>query len=126
MSTSGSILRSYRAPREVLRHHLNTGAGEERALAWIMGACVLFFIAQLPGLSRKAHLNPDGPSFDGLMGGAFMGAVLMAPLMFYGIAAISHIVMKAFGGQGRWLDARLALFWALLAVTPLVLLRGWR
>lgn len=117
-------MRSYRAPRDVMRGHLARGAGEERALAWVMIACLLFFVAQLPRLSREAHLNPDGPPFEALAGGAFLGTVLIAPLIFYALAALSHAVARLFGGRATWLQARLALFWGLMAVTPLVLLRG--
>lgn len=124
MSTTQAILKSYRAPQDVMRTHLAQGAGEERALAWVMIACVLFFVAQLPRLSREAHLNPEGPPLEALAGGAFMGTVLVAPLIFYGLAALSRIVAKLFGGRGSWLRARLALFWGLMAVTPLVLLQG--
>lgn len=124
MSTAQAILRSYRAPRTVMRSHLARGVGEERALAWVMIACLLFFVAQLPALSRQSHLAADGPPFEALAGGAFLGTVLIAPLLFYGLAAISHLIARAFGGQGTWLEARLALFWGLMAATPLVLLRG--
>ena len=37
---------------------------------------------------------------------------------------MSHVVAKVFGGQGDWYGARLALFWALLATTPMALLYG--
>ena len=124
MSTAQAILKSYRAPQDVMRSHLAQGAGEERALAWVMIACGLFFVAQLPGLSREAHLNPEGPPFEALAGGAFLGSVLIAPLIFYALAALSRVVAKLFGGKGSWLHARLALFWSLMAVTPLVLLQG--
>ena len=124
MSTAQAIFKSYRAPWDVMRMHLERGAGEERALAWVMIACALFFVAQLPALSREAHLNPEGPPFEALAGGAFMGSVLVAPLIFYALAALSHLVAKLFGGKGSWLRARLALFWGLLAVAPWVLLQG--
>ncbi|MFY0691297.1 MAG: YIP1 family protein [Paracoccaceae bacterium] len=124
MSTVSAILRSYRAPRAVLKAHLDQGAGEERALAWVMTACVLFFVARLPGLAREVHLSGGDPPFEALAGAAFVGTVMMAPLALYGLAALSHLVARVFGGQGRYVSARLALFWALLASVPLVLLQG--
>jgi hypothetical protein len=42
----------------------------------------------------------------------------------YGVAALSHVIAKIFGGQGSWYTARLALFWTLLATSPLVLFYG--
>ena len=46
------------------------------------------------------------------------------PLMAYGLAGLSHLVARAFGGRGSWYSARLALFWTLLATTPAWLLHG--
>lgn len=124
MAVTLDILESYRAPRRVMARQLATGAGEERALAYVMIACFLFFIALLPSLSRTAYLNPEGGDFANLASNAFIGSVLIAPLLFYGIAALSRIAAMVFGGKGSWLSARLALFWALLAVSPLMLFRG--
>lgn len=124
MSTAQAILRSYRAPRQVMDRHLDEGAGEPRALIWVMVACLLLFVAQLPQLSRDAHLNPEGPPFEALAGGALLGSLFIAPLVFYGIAAVSRLVASLFGGSGTFLTARLALFWGLLAAAPLALLRG--
>ena len=42
----------------------------------------------------------------------------------YALAALSHLVARAAGARGTWYDARLALFWALLAASPLWLLNG--
>ncbi|MEP2782096.1 MAG: YIP1 family protein [Pseudoruegeria sp.] len=124
MPVSSDIVRSYVAPRKVLRRQFRAGVGEEQALAYVMIACFLFFIAQLPALSRAVYLMPDGPEFTTRAVGAFVGGVFFAPLFFYALAAISRLVSKLFGGRGTWLRARIALFWALLVVSPLVLLRG--
>ncbi|MEM9524053.1 MAG: YIP1 family protein [Pseudomonadota bacterium] len=123
MSVTWDILRSYVRPREIMRRQL-AHAGETRALAYVMIACFLFFVARLPLLSREAHLDRGGPDFPALAAGVFVGAVLFAPLVLYGLAAASHVIAKGLGGQGGWLAARLALFWALLAMAPLVLFRG--
>jgi hypothetical protein len=50
--------------------------------------------------------------------------LFIAPLMFYLIAALSHLVARLFKGNGDWFGARLALFWAFLAASPLMLLNG--
>jgi hypothetical protein len=42
----------------------------------------------------------------------------------YGLAALSRLVSRALGGQGSWFGARVALFWALACVGPLMLLCG--
>jgi len=118
------MMQSYRAPRRVMARQLSAGVGEERALAYVMIACVILFVAQLPGQSRLAHLDPAGGEFAARAGYVLLGAVFFAPLMFYALAAISKIVSSGFGLHISWLHARLALFWSLLVITPLMLLRG--
>ncbi len=124
MSTVSAILRTYRAPREVIRTHRASGADEATGLTWLFVACLLFFVAELPELSRQSHLDGGEVPLSSLALPTFYGTVLLAPLMFLFIAAGSHLIAKALGGQGVWLDARLALFWSLLAVTPFVLFQG--
>jgi len=51
-----------------------------------------------------------------------VSSFFFAPLMLYLVAALSHLVAKAFGGTGTSYGARLALFWTLLVVAPLSLL----
>ena len=123
MSITRDIARTYRAPREVLRRRVSGPPREDRALAILMGACVLMFVEQWPFQARLAYENPDVP-LDMRLGGALMGWVFLAPLAFYVLAAVSHLVARVLGGQARWFDARMALFWALLASTPLWLLNG--
>lgn len=123
MSVSSDILRSYRSPREVIRRKLAGGPREDRALATLMGACALIFVAQWPDLSRQAHLDPEVP-LDARMGAALLAWLFIAPLAAYVIAAASHVIARLLGGRGTWFGARLALFWALLAASPLWLLNG--
>lgn len=127
MSTVTAILRTYRAPREVMATHRASGADEASGLTWLFVACILFFVARLPELSRQSHMA----SLEGveqpvasLALPLFYGTVLMAPLMFLLIAAASHLVARLFGGRGSWRGARLALFWSLLCTTPFVLFQG--
>ncbi|MDT8855717.1 YIP1 family protein [Paracoccaceae bacterium Fryx2] len=123
MTITGDILQTYRRPRAVILRKLAAGQREDRALATLMAACVLNFVAQWPALSRAAHLDPDTP-LDARLGGALMGAVFLVPLIAYAIAGISHLVARAFGGKGTPYGARLALFWSMLAISPLLLLHG--
>jgi hypothetical protein len=123
MSVTGDIVRTYRAPREVIRRKLAGGAREDRALATLFAACLLIFVAQWPVLSREAYLNPEVP-LDARLGATLMAWLFIAPLAAYVIAAISHVFARVFGGGGTWFGARLALFWALLAASPLWLLNG--
>ena len=129
------ILASYRHPRAVIARKLADGVREDRALATLMGACGLIFVAQWPALSREAFLlaeaakaagtPPDQvPSLQALMGSRLFALVFVAPLVFYLLAALSHLVARVFGGRGTGFGARLALFWALLCTTPLILFQG--
>ncbi len=122
MAISHNILATYRRPGTVVRRLLQLGQREDRALAYLMAGCVLVFVSQLPALSRQAHL--DGVELNPLLGGALLAWVFMAPLLFYVLAGISHMVARLIGGKGNWYGARLALFWALLASAPLILLYG--
>ncbi len=123
MPIASDIVESYRSPRRVLRRRLGAGADEGRALALLFGACLLIFVSQWPGLARAAHLDPSVP-LDARMGGALLATLFLLPPLAYGLAALSHLVARAIGGGGTGFGARMALFWSLLAVSPLMLLQG--
>ncbi len=123
MAVTTDILQTWRQPRVLIRRMLDRGPDEGRALAILMGACALIFVAQAPRLAREAHLNPEVP-LDARLGVTLFALIFMAPLMFYAIAGISHLVARLLGGEGTWFGARMALFWALLATTPAMLLHG--
>ena len=123
MSVTLDMLRAWRDPRGVLRSRLAQGVREDRALATVMGACFLIFVAQWPRLSREAFVDPSVP-LDARMGGALLGIVFLLPLFLYVLGALSHVVARALGGKGTWFAARLALFWALLATAPAMLFHG--
>lgn len=129
MAVTNDMMRTWRRPRGVMRDLLAQGQREDRALAYLMVACIVIFIAQWPRLSRLAagfDLAPDAavPELSQLIAYEFLGWLMVWPLMFYGIGAVSHVVAKIIGGQGTWYTARLALFWSLLASTPAALLYG--
>ena len=122
MPVTSDITATYRGPGRVMRKLMGMGAREDRALAFLMGFCVIAFIAQLPRLARQAHLQ--GEDLSMMMAGALMGSVFILPLVLYLVAGLTHLVRKAFGRQSSGYGARLALFWSLLASTPLLLLYG--
>lgn len=122
MPVTSDITATYRGPRRVMRRLLAMGQREDRALAFLMGACFIVFVGQMPRLSREAHLS--GQELNMLLGGALLGWIFIAPLLLYGLAGLSHLIARLVGGQGSWFGARLALFWSLLASTPLLLLHG--
>lgn len=123
MPVTTDILRAWRSPRRLIREKLAAGVREDRALATLMGASVLIFVAQWPGLSRAAHFDPSVP-LDARLSGALLATIFMLPLLAYTFAAGSHLVARLLGGKGSWFSARLALFWAMLAISPMMLFNG--
>ncbi|WP_108484115.1 YIP1 family protein [Oceaniglobus ichthyenteri] len=122
MSVTKDILASYRRPGKVVLRRSAGAPREDRALVIVMVACVLIFVAQWPRLSREAFVTDQ--DFDMLLGASLLAWLFLMPLILYGVAAISHMVAKIMGGRATWYEARIALFWALLAASPLWLLWG--
>jgi Yip1 domain len=123
MALTRDILATYRGPGRVVRRLLDMGQRDDRALMFLMLACGIVFVAQLPRLSREAELT--GQELNMLLGASLMAWLAIAPLLLYVLAGLSYLVMRLFGGgKGGAFGARLALFWALLAASPLMLLNG--
>lgn len=122
MPVTSDIVASYRGPGRVMARLLAMGQREDRALAILMAGCAVVFVAQLPRLAREAHVT--GQELNMLMGASLLAWVMIAPLLFYVLAALSHLLARLLGGRGSWYGARLALFWSLLASSPLMLLHG--
>ena len=123
MSILSDIARSWRDPRGLLRDRLPS-LREEQALATLMGALLLDWVASLPYAARMARLDPSVP-FDARLGGALMGLIFLMPPLMYGLAWVGHAIARRLmrtSGNGR--GARFALFQAMLASTPAVLLWG--
>ncbi len=123
MPVTSDIAATYRGPRTVMRRLLAMDTNEGRALAILMAGCVLVFVGQWPRLARQAHMNDE--ALNPLLGGALLGWVFMAPLAIYALAFLSFLVTKMFRAPDiTGYRARLALFWAFLASSPLILLNG--
>lgn len=122
MSVTTDIPATYKGPRRVYARLLAMGVREDRLLVFLISGCVLAFVAQMPKLARDAHLT--GQELNMLLGGALLGVVFIAPLLLYTLALLTHWVARLAGGQGEAYRARLALFWAFLAASPLMLLNG--
>lgn len=124
MSVTRDIAMTWRRPRQVIRKLLDMGQREDRALMFLMLACGLIFVAQWPRLSREAFLNPEGPPLEALLSITFFAMMMGWPILAYLLAGLSHLVARILGGQGSYFGARLALFWSLLATSPLWLFHG--
>ena len=115
------IVESWWAPGRVVASM--RGLPERALIVVLMAAMLIFWVAQAPGHARAAELDPSIP-LQARMGGALLAVMFMMPLLAYGlaalVAALSRLTSRPVSGQG----SRLALFWALLAVSPAVLLDG--
>ncbi len=123
MTVLANIITAWRNPRALIRSKLDQGVREDRALAVIMGAGMLAFVAQTPVMARASHLDAAIP-MDARLGGALMACLFFLPLLAYLLGLISHWIAKLFGGRGTGFGARLALFWSFLAVTPAMMIQG--
>lgn len=122
MPVTRDIVATYRGPGRVVRRLLAAGQREDRALAILMAGCVVTFVAQWPRLARQAHIT--GEELQMLMGSSLLALVMILPLILYSLSLLAHVVSRAFGGKGTAYGARLALFWAVLAASPILLLWG--
>lgn len=122
MPVTTDIVRSWRSPRAVMRSHLARGRSEPWAFSLLVAFMLVAFVAQWPGASREAFFNPEKP-LAAQMFAIGMGMLAFVPV-WYLLAAIGHWAAKLLGGQGDHYGARLALFWALVTVSPLMLLLG--
>lgn len=122
MAVTSDILAGWRNPRATIRRHLARGPSEAFAFSLLLVFLLLVFIAQWPLASREAHLAGESSVAPRLLARAL--AILATIPLWYGLAALSRLVAHAFGGQGNWYGARLALFWALVCTAPLMLFHG--
>ena len=122
MPVSRDIVAMYRRPRHVVADLYAMGQREDRAVAWLMIGCFIFFFSQLPVLQRAAVL--EGSNFQQTVAYAFFIWLMAVPLMFYVIAFIAFVVTKALRRGATAYGARLAIFWGWLAATPVALFYG--
>ena len=117
-----AMAEGWRDPRAAMARQIAEGLSERRALLHLFLACGLGFVASLPGAVRKAQGLGDVPEpLAGTVSAHLFGYLFLAPLLFYGLAALLHLAARAFGGRGGFLGARAALFWAALLGAPIAL-----
>ena len=115
------VLESWWAPRRVVR---GLSAMPERVkLVVLMAAMLIYLVAQTPLRAREAQIDPSIP-LDARMGGALLGVMFLMPLIAYGVAALVSALSRLTPRRLSPEDSRLALFWALLAASPAMLLWG--
>ena len=121
MALTGDIVATYRRPAAVARGKIATRR-EELALAYLMLGCGLVFVGQWPRLQRQAYLG--GEDLQPLVGGALFAWIFAAPVLLYLLAWIVTQVARALRRPVGAFGSRMALFWALVAASPLWLLDG--
>ncbi|WP_068116417.1 YIP1 family protein [Tropicimonas marinistellae] len=128
MAITAEILRTYRAPRDVMRRLLGSLPGDDRpearALVFLLLGCFIVFVSQVPGILAFDMPAEDAPPAEAVLGITFFIWLFVWPLLFYLLAALSHLAARMFGGRGSFTRARVALFWTVLAVSPIMLLRA--
>lgn len=122
MAATRDIVATYRGPSRVVRRLLDAGPREDRALIYLMVGCLMVFVAQTPRLAREAFVT-DG-NLQMLLGASLLAWLFIAPLLLYGLGALTYVIAKPFRRQITSYGARVALFWALLASSPIILLWG--
>ena len=122
MPVSRDITRTYRGPRRVMRELYAMGPREARAIMWLMVGCFLVYLSRLPALQRSAV--ETGTDFQKDTIYALFGLLMIAPLLFYVIAAVFYAITKILRPAATPYGARLAVFWGWLAATPLALFYG--
>ncbi|MFD2175347.1 YIP1 family protein [Rhodobacter lacus] len=122
MAAVDDIWRSYRKPGQVVRAHLARSRSEPRLFTLLFSALVVIFVGQWPRLARQAFEVPDVP-LPGLLLGTAMALAAVTPFIYL-LAWLVGQGLRVVRGRGDNYGSRLALFWALLAVSPLMLLQG--
>jgi len=122
MAATRDIVATYRGPGKVMRQILARDKREDRALIYLMLACMMIFVAQTPRLARQAFEN--GQELNALLGATLMAWIFIMPLVLYCMAGVSGWIARLLGSGITSYGARMALFWALLATCPIMLLWG--
>ena len=115
------IAQSWWAPGRVVASL--RGTPERVLIVILMAAMLIFLVAQAPGHARAAHLDPSVP-LEARLGGALLAVMFMMPLLAYALAELVAFLSRLTPWPVASQDSRLALFWALLAVAPAMLLQG--
>ena len=123
MSIVRDILRTYRAPRDVQATRMQGPPREDRAMAVLFAGFFLIFIAQWPRLARESHFDPT-IELNARLGAALFVWLMIMPLAFYVVSIVLTLILRAFGTGITGFQIRSALFWGLLASTPVWLFAG--
>jgi hypothetical protein len=119
LTVLAAVARAYADPRGGMAGEIARGLGERRALAHLMLACGLGFLASLPLAVRTATRLDLADPLAAAVAAHLFGYLFVLPLLLYGVAALAHIAARALGGRGGFLAARAAMFRAAALGAPL-------
>ena len=119
MSVVINISKTYYKPNQTYTKLFAAGASEKENLAYLVGGCVISFVAQWPAQSRQAFINQQ--PVDELMGAILLSNLFLLPLIFYLVSAILFIFAKTFKSNILGVELRLIIFWSYLIASGSVL-----
>jgi hypothetical protein len=118
------VLAAYPDFRAAMARRLADPPREARLVGWAFLAGLIGFVAGLPSVGPQAATLDTPDAMTAVLAGRLFAALFVFPLMLYLVAALSHLVARAFGGRGSFGSARLALFWAVIAALPILVASG--
>lgn len=124
MSAIRDVLVGYLCPKKIARKRLAETASEGQALGYLISACLLLYIAQIPEMVRDDMTAVSEHPLVGIAAGRLLGIAVFAPLLFYALAGLAGLALRMGSNRVSWMRSRIALFWALLAVAPVAMALG--
>ena len=117
MAVTTDIVESWLRPRVVVRRLLARGRSEAFVLSFLLIFLLLALIAASPERLQDRS-TPLTPRLFALA----LGTLATIPF-WYLLAALGHLLARLLGGNGSYFGARLALFWALVVISPAMLVQ---
>ena len=124
MSALADIVAFHLRPRFVARKRLTETVSEGQAFCYLILACLLLFFIQLPEMLCFVANGESHLPFDAVASAQLIGALVFAPLFFYFLSAVAGLAIRVTNRRLAWRDSRVALFWALLASVPSMMVLG--
>jgi len=91
---------------------------ENHLLGYLLMALLVSFALRFPALTRMHAELGTGEPLEAFIAANLVSTMLFGALAAYLLAALSHLTARAVGGRGSWQQARLALFWCMVAFLP--------
>jgi len=117
------IVGAYGGLRASMRNQMDRGNDEPRLMAYLAFGCFVIFLSFLPRLLATDLSGTDQSIAAGITVW-FFSVMFFLPLMLYAVAAISHLIAKAFGAKGSQHNARHAIAWMLVVLSPVLIVKA--